>query len=222
MKGLDMMKLISLAVAATIAGISAASAASLSLVGGNAVTFGTGNYKADCSGGITHCYDPSGPAGALTENLTAFFNGDAYPGLSVSGPATVRVTFIGKEAGAFNKTIQMYGGSVSNEDPIGTSYAFTQPVGGTLDFTFRSPKNGGLNTKAGSQGFLGTGAIAFSDVFNNGHSVYAYFDDAGASDDRDWDDMVVQISILPIPAAGLLLLGGVGGLAAVGRRRKKA
>lgn len=145
--------------------------------------------------------------------------GFAYPGLEISGAAPIKVTFLGKEAGASNVAFSMAGGSITNDNAnIGSSY-IVDVMMGTVDFTFRSIS---LGTKAGADGFTGTAAIAFSAVTNGGRTVFAYFDDSGGSDDRDWDDMVVRIDVVPVPAAGLLLLGGLGGLAALKRRRKSA
>jgi hypothetical protein len=62
-------------------------------------------------------------------------------------------------------------------------------------------------------------SISFGAVFNNGKSVYAFFGDGRG--DRDYDDMVVRIDAVPLPASALLLLGAFGGLGAI-RRKKKA
>ena len=49
--------------------------------------------------------------------------------------------------------------------------------------------------------------------------VLAFFGDGRG--DSDFDDMVVRISVIPLPAGGLLLLTAMGGFA-VARRKKKA
>lgn len=90
-----------------------------------------------------------------------------------------------------------------------------------LDFNFTSSLEiGGVNVSAGSGGFVGSAVIAFSAVFNGGRSVYAFFGDSVSNNNRDWDDMVVRIDVAPIPASALPLLAGLGGIAAIKRRKK--
>lgn len=195
----------------------AASAASLSVVGGpNFVPFGSGNYDTDCTGGPTDCYNPTGPAAGLTNDLQAFNASTGYPGLVVDTAARLTVTFLGKEAAATNTAFSVAGGSVSTLDAIGSSYTTT--IGpGTVDLSFSSS----IGSFAGSQGFSSMAALAFGGLSADETSIYAYFDDSGASVDRDWDDMVVlvQVAEIPVPAAGLLILTALGGLAAMRRRK---
>ena len=202
-----------------------ASAATLNINGGTTVDFESGNYKSDCSGGKATCYDPTGPAGAFDFDLQAFFSSATYPGLTLSAPAPVRVTFLGKEAGATNAVFTMGTQQLTNVMAIGSSFVYSAVPGlnDALDFTFRVINAAGgasLGSEAGSDGFTPGAGIAFYQV--NSRLVYAYFDDSGAGENGDWDDMVVSIEVIPLPASALLLLGGLGGLAAMKRRRKAA
>lgn len=219
------MKTLMMAAAAAFLSIgTAASAATLSVVGGNAVAFNTGNYgTCDPGEGPSKCYDPNGPAGGLTVGLTAFTAADPYPGLAiVGGPAKVRVSFIGFENGSPARSVSFGPGLQLSTatDAIGDFYEFSQTGPGALNFSFKSA----LGSQAGSGGFQNTnGGLAPSIAFYvvDSRTVYAFFDDGGAGTNRDFDDMVVKISIVPVPAAGLLLLGSLGGFAAL-RRRKAA
>ena len=67
-------------------------------------------------------------------------------------------------------------------------------------------------------------AVAFSKIFNGGKSVVIGFDNGLGGPDRTFDDLVARIDIaaIPLPAAGWLLLGGLGVAAAAVRRRRPA
>ncbi|RBO53175.1 hypothetical protein DSD19_10520 [Rhodovulum sp. BSW8] len=200
-------------------------AATLSFAGGTgygaAFNGGVGNYDNTCEDGNTSCYNPSGAAATLTEDLTAFDAANPGPGLLVNTAARLTVTFLGKEASALSYAFSLGAGNeVTNKDALGTSYSVDVEAG-ALDFSFASLASGG--TLASNDGtFVQTAALAFSKIYN-GNTVYAYFDDSGAADDRDFDDMVVKIEIAPIPLpAGVLLLGTALGGLGLARRRKAA
>lgn len=207
-----------------------ANAITMDVTGGTMLTPDTGNYTETCTdGNRSTCYDPDGPAAPAIQDIMTFFAADTYPGLTFTpaGAAVLTVTFLGTEASADNDAVTFALGSntLSNkENSFGDSYTvMIENLLGTVPFGFTSS----IGATAGFNGFSGSGGIAFSEVFNEGRSVYAYFDDSGSNTDRDWDDMIVQIDIsevapIPLPAAAWMLLAGIGGLVGMRRFRRTA
>lgn len=153
-------------------------------------------------------------------------------GLFIDGKSRVNYTFIGKEAGATNAMFAVGGATLTNKMSVGSAISVSQSGPGAVDLMFQTAEGAGwedINGNGikgellsiinnGASQFAGL-SISFSNVFNHGKSVYAFFGDGRS--DNDHDDMVVRIDAVPLPATALLLLGAVGGLGAL-RRKKKA
>lgn len=180
-----------------------------------------------------------GPGGGSNEALVPLFgsaaarNGWYGASLYLLGNADIKVEYLGSEAGN-NNTFHWAGnlfattpGGGGSWVPGAVSNTFTGVMSGLLDFAF------GVNTNASNPGDYGAGIGNFFASFDNenassGNLVYLFFDDIGSTDDNH-DDMVIRLSVanggigiapIPLPAAGFLLLGGLGIMGAVARRRK--
>lgn len=176
------------------------------------------------------------------DTLNGYFGANLY---LTGGSADIAVTFLGSEAG-FNNYFNFMGGIpglttffTGGNDP-GTG-DFGNPVtqivedvsAGLLSFWFGV--NGNVNSvENGSnpENVLGLANFFVSFVpdpnSTSGQSVLILFDDAGGGNEDNHDDMVIQLTIVggdgyiapvPLPAGGLLLIGALGGLALIRRRK---
>ena len=222
---MNMTKILATAAAVALLPI-AGSAATLSLTGGTtgSIPSNFGNLR-DVNGSVAIPTDLSAP-------ITVFDADDAAgtTGLFVSSNDKVRVTltYVGYEAANSNTASSLAAGPASfsnTTSAFGDTIVFDQMGGsGTLvDLIFSTLRINTGSTCSISNGdtFGEACQIGFSQIFNGGNSTYAMFGDGLG--DSDLDDIVfrVDVSEVPVPAAGFLLMGGLGAMAAL-RRRKKA
>lgn len=102
------------------------------------------------------------------------------------------------------------GGHMSN---LGASFTFENVAAGLLNFGFLSNGAGALR----GNGHAATGLMLADDRL----SALILFNDCGG--DRDFDDMVVKMSVTPVPEpeAIAMLLAGLGLVGLVARRRQR-
>jgi hypothetical protein len=86
---------------------------------------------------------------------------------------------------------------------------------------FVDQSSGGNPTAANGGPISANEGLAFYIV--NATTAYAFFDDGGAGPDKDYDDMVVKITVSSTPLLGALPLfaSGLGAMGYFGWRKKR-
>ncbi|MFN0113894.1 MAG: VPLPA-CTERM sorting domain-containing protein [Paracoccaceae bacterium] len=209
------------AVAAVLLSLSGvASAATLTLAGGSSGYTPAAKAKNDA-------LKPLG----FGKQLQGYYGAQVW----LKGSAHVTFTLFGYEAGYTNKlfsgknVLTGGGGHKFSKNGMG-SFTLSNVAAGLLDFGFwtsggkQTVKNGKNPDNTGRNPFPGINFFAtFADTANSrkGNSLWLFFDDDGANNDDDHDDLVARVDVapVPVPAAGLLLLGALGGLAVLRRRQ---
>jgi hypothetical protein len=205
------VKIAAVAVATSLMA-SAASAATLGLIGGGYQNQVIANYD------LMPDLD-----GATVQYLTGDVKNDTN-GLAATGPGTVTFTYLGSEAGNTNYSARVANGTMFTEaSTVGSMASYTVAAGtNLLDFFFGTLAPLGAIGQIYNDGAAVPNSNDFAiGYYQSSGSWYALFDDIQASD-RDFDDFALRIDIapVPLPAAGFLLLAGLGAMGAVARRRK--
>ncbi|TVQ57087.1 MAG: VPLPA-CTERM sorting domain-containing protein [Rhodobacteraceae bacterium] len=208
-------------------------AATLSVIG-DAVTV-TRDFGDPDAPEPTPAGNPLRDLGALTIEFFDSNTKNNTNGLSVSGPAFATFTYIGSFA-AFNNRFKAPSfqdllfstSNFSSENvtatPIGAS-GTVAVEGGLIPFFFRNRTQNRFISNAGGATSSDPGvALGFSRISDT--AFFLLFDDSGGTPapDRDFRDMVVRVDVapIPLPAGVWLMLTGVGGLIAAGRRKRAA
>ena len=219
--------------AVTYIGIDPADAVSDTIPSGS----GTGGFDLDTAvdsvTGTTGLYG----TGSTVSVITGFNGTDVFDPLIniLDSPVDVRFTYIGSEAGFKNFAVAFGGSAVFDNGGTfseGDTATFLDVTGASpfaLDFQYDTCPSSGcgpvstisnLGDSDGENLYL-----AASEVFTSPagwDAVVAYFGDGGGDDSgttvaSDYDDLVVMIEVIPLPA-GVLLIGTAFAAAGVARR----
>lgn len=136
---------------------------------------------------------------------------------------TLRVTLLGSESGRTNSFLKFLDPNNPDQslnedaDEVG-DFIDVRDNGSFVDFFFSNSVRAITN---GGNADLTSLNLAFSNVFtgdNGRDAVVAFFGDGAG--DTDFDDMIVGIQVIPLPAGLVLLLSALGGLGFVASRRR--
>lgn len=190
-------------------------------------------------GGANGGYNPAPPTAGAVAGQVAINADSPGEGLIIDGDATVKATFLGKEAGYTNQLNFVLGSGNVMTNLVAPGTSITQVLtsvvqGSFLPFKFQNlaaiPAEDLINGSVPSA-TANLGSIAFRIVTQteNFAVILALLNDFGGPD-ADWDDMVIEFRAVragfadpdvPLPAALPLLAAGLGGLLVLGRMRKR-
>jgi len=154
------------------------------------------------------------------------FSSGLFATVWVSGPATVTYDYVGSESGYNTSLFATFFSSTGTvTESAGSRAVGTVNAGGALNFGFRDGRGidilnsmGATFTGASNPSFL----ILGSNVATSGQSSYLLGYNDSYMGDADFDDIVVRVSVSPIPEPSTyaLMLAGLAAVGFVARRRR--
>lgn len=192
-----------------LAMVTTAASAQLSVSGGTDISFGGYNGT---------------PA-----TFTGTLNSGTRNGLLDSGiGGALTVTFLGKDDAWHTNTLS-FGDLVINNmtTAVGSSYTI-DVAAGALDFLFTDTTDGDVVPNGGPSSAYATYVVTAGSEVAEGNPAFGKYDfilgfNDGHIYDADYDDLVVGLSLVPIPEPETyaLMLAGLGAVGFMARRRRR-
>jgi hypothetical protein len=156
------------------------------------------------------------------------FSSGLFATVWVSGPATVTYEYMGSESG-YNTSLfaTFFSGTGTVIESAGSRAVGTVNTGGILDFSFWDGVGSRIHNSLGA-GFTGTSNPSFlilgSGATRSGATSYLLGYNDSFRGDADFDDLVVRVSVSPIPEPSTyaLMLAGLAAVGFVARRRRSS
>lgn len=166
-----------------------------------------------------------GNCGALAINTSTYsntLNGCFGSNLYTSSDSTLKFVFLGKEASYWDSLIATNTDNsesitMSNQDAAGTTYILHGVLAGLINFVI-NVNNTGASIANGDNTTNSPGFWLGSD--GNGNVIIGV-DDGGAGPDKDYNDLVGEISVVPEPSSLALICLGLLGAGLVALRSRK-
>ena len=192
----------------------------LAAVSAQAATITSGDLQLNTTGAIAFTGDEHDIINVGGVDAT----GGVFGQLSALKDTTFAVTFLGKEASRTNFFVSngtSVAGSANNVATVGQTFFF-DVAAGVIDFGFRGPEVTALNTNIDNQriAYITNDGSYIDANTGNAYSFLIGFND-GDEIDGDYDDYVVGVSAVPVPAALPLMASALGAFG-IARRRNKA
>lgn len=186
---------------------------------------------------------PMPDTGPLKGKLDAFFTPDGYSFGLVQSILVSETTDQGPEFRVFDESSSFVNAFFFSTDDGGVDIGETYPVEFPgVDEDDSVNLTAGLYTSTGKEVFFDTlsengepaylGSAGFGIFYGNEKTdgsgnvyrdIILAYSDRGAEKDADFNDLLVRtegnVNVVPLPAAGWMLLAGIGGLAAMQRRK---
>lgn len=197
---------------------------------GLAMATGAASAQLSVSGGTDVSFSGyGGPQSSELLALTGTLNSGTRNGLLDAGlGGALTVTFLGKDDAWHTNTLS-FGDIVINNQTTAREATYTFDVGpGALNFLFTDMTDGDTVPNGGPSSNYGSYVVVAGSSLSPDSAHYGRYDyvlgfNDGHIYDADFDDLVVGLSLAPIPEPETyaLMLAGLGAIGFMARRRRR-